>query len=106
MIEAIQITTTVDSREAAARIAGTLVERRLAACVQVLGPVTSTYWWEGKVESAEEWLCLIKTRSDAYEAVEAAIRTDHPYDVPEILATPIIAGHSHYIDWLLREVSS
>lgn len=105
MTDAIQVFTTVDSREAAQRLARVLVEGRLAACVQVLGPLQSTYWWEGAVESAEEWLCLIKATQDVYQALEEAIRASHPYDVPEILAVPVTAGHSAYIEWLARNVS-
>lgn len=101
----VQVFTTLDSRERAGETARRLVERRLAACVQVLGPLSSTYWWDGTVESAEEWLCVIKTAEDLYPAVERAIRENHPYDVPEILAVPVSAGYSEYIDWLRRELS-
>ncbi len=105
MTDAIQVFTTVDSREAAETIARVLVERRLAACVQVLGPLRSTYWWEGAIETAEEWLCLIKTTERAYTGLQEVIRENHPYDVPEILAVPVVAGHSDYIAWLESQVS-
>lgn len=105
MTDAMQVFTTVDSTDAANAIARVLVERRLAACVQILGPIQSTYWWEGKVESAEEWLCLIKTVADAYTDVEQAIRENHPYDVPEILAVPVTAGHSGYLAWIRDQIS-
>jgi periplasmic divalent cation tolerance protein len=103
--DVIQVFTTLDSQQAADNLGRTLVERRLAACAQVLGPISSTYWWEGAVESAEEWLCLIKTTWDAYGALEQAICESHPYDVPEILAVPVSAGHSAYLDWLRAQVS-
>jgi periplasmic divalent cation tolerance protein len=96
--------TTVDSRDAAAGIADALVRERLAGCVQVAGPISSTYWWNGAVESAEEWLCLIKTRQALFPEVEAAIRAVHPYDVPEILAIPVVAGGRDYLGWLASEL--
>ncbi len=100
----IQVVTSVGSRTDAQAIARTLVERRLAGCVQVVGPITSTYWWEGKVEEAEEYLCLIKTRQDMFTTLEATIASLHPYDVPEILALPVSAGSQRYLDWLKSEL--
>lgn len=104
MTDAIQVFTTVDSREAAGAIARALVERRLAACAQIVGPIESTYWWEGAVETAQEWLCIVKSTQERYPALESAIREHHPYDVPEILALPVSAGHSAYLDWLRGEL--
>ena len=83
-IRYIQVMTTVDDAEGAQRIADALVGARLAACVQVLGPIASTYRWQGEINNAQEWLCLAKTRADLYPQVEAAIRAAHSYDVPEI----------------------
>jgi periplasmic divalent cation tolerance protein len=102
----IQVLTTVDSREAAQRIASALVEQRLAGCVQVIGPVWSTYWWEGEVASDEEWMCLIKSKLPLYRTLEEAIRAVHPYDVPEILAVPILEGSRAYLAWLDGELRS
>ena len=99
----VQVFTTVDSKEAAQRIARTVVERRVAACAQVVGPITSTYWWQGAIETAEEWLCIIKSTEELYTSLEHAIQDHHPYDVPEILALPVTAGHAAYIDWLHGE---
>lgn len=65
----IQIVTTAGNEEQAEKIAKSLVENRLAACVQTVGPITSTYWWQGKIEKAQEWLCLIKSKTDLYEQV-------------------------------------
>lgn len=96
----IQITTTTESKEKAQLIADHLVEEKLAACVQVLGPITSTYRWKGKIETAPEWLCLIKTRESLYTEVEKAIRKIHSYETPEIIAVPIINGSVDYLDWL------
>jgi periplasmic divalent cation tolerance protein len=93
----VQVSTTVEKREDAEKIAALVVEKRLAACVQVLGPVKSTYWWQGKVEDAEEWLCLMKTRQDLYKPLEKAIKSIHSYDEPEIVALPIVEGSEGYL---------
>jgi periplasmic divalent cation tolerance protein len=103
MPDFLQVTTTAGSREEADRLALALVEARLAACVQVLGPITSRYWWQGVVEVSEEWLCLVKTTTARYPDVEAAIRRLHSYDEPEIVAVPVVAGSPSYLGWVLRE---
>jgi periplasmic divalent cation tolerance protein len=100
MGEYLQVTTTTDSGPAAERIAAEVVSRRLAGCVQIIGPIQSVYRWQGEVERAEEWLLLIKTAADQYTAVEAAIRELHSYEVPEIIAMPITAGSDGYLTWL------
>ncbi len=102
--EFVQVLAAVGSAKDARRIARLLVDERLAACVQVIGPITSTYRWKGKVETAREWLCLAKTRKSLYARVESAIRLNHPYEVPEILALPLSAGSRSYLAWLGREV--
>jgi periplasmic divalent cation tolerance protein len=101
--EFVQIVTTVASQEGAKKIAQTLVEQRLAGCVQMVGPVKSVYRWKGQVESAVEWQCWIKTRRSKYDAVANAIRQHHTYEVPEILAMPIVAGYEPYLQWLASE---
>ena len=106
MSEWLQVATTTAQKQDAERIASALVDQRLAACVQVVGPITSTYRWQNCVETSQEWLCLIKTSRDQYAAVEAAIAKLHPYDVPEIVATPIVAGSRSYLDWLRDELQS
>ncbi len=103
MSEHVQMSTATDSREAADKIAKTLVEERLAACVRVIGPVTSTYRWKGKVETTEEYLCLIKTRSALLKDVERMILHLHPYELPEIIALPIESGYPPYLEWLEDE---
>jgi periplasmic divalent cation tolerance protein len=105
MTAAIQIITTAGTFDDAQIIARALVTRRLAACVQVGGPVTSTYYWQGNLESSQEWLCVIKTAESRYAEVEAAIRELHSYELPEIVAVPIVAGSQAYLDWLAAEVS-
>ena len=101
----IQVNTTIDTQEGARRIASMLVEKRLAACVQVSGPITSTYWWQGRIEVAQEWVCTAKTRQDLYDAVEQAIRDVHSYEEPEILASPILAGSKGYLGWVAQETT-
>ena len=100
MTEFIQISTTIDTEQGAQAIAAALVERRLAACVQVSGPVRSVYRWQGVVERADEWLCTVKTRAALFPQVEAAIRQLHSYQCPEIIAVPIVDGAAAYFKWL------
>lgn len=101
----VQITTAASNREEADRIATTLVDRRLAGCVQIIGPIRSVYRWQGQIEHGEEWLCQIKTTGVQYAAVEAAIRELHSYECPEIIATPIVAGSAAYLQWLDEQTS-
>ena len=100
----IQITTTTDKKEVAERIAFRLVEEKIAACVQIVGPITSIYRWKGTIERAEEWQCIIKSREDLYKDIEHAIKSVHPYEVPEIIAIPIVAGSGAYLEWLRGEL--
>jgi periplasmic divalent cation tolerance protein len=104
MTEYVQVLTTVSSEEDAKRIADDLLARRLAACVQVVGPIVSRYRWQGNLEQAQEWQCLVKTEADLYERVEAAIRETHSYDEPEIIAMPVVAGSAGYLDWVSENV--
>ena len=104
MAEYIQIFTTTESRDVAEMISREVVGKRLAACVQIVGPITSTYWWEEKVQKTEEWLCMMKTRGQLYNELEKAIISLHPYEVPEIVALPIVSGSQRYLDWLEQEV--
>jgi len=102
--EPLQALTTAPSRVTASRIARTLIDRRLAACVQIVGPIESIYRWQGRVETAREWLCLIKTTRARFRAVAAAVAALHPYDTPEIVALPIAAGSKRYLEWLTASV--
>ena len=106
MADYIQVVTTAERKEDAERIARALVEARLAACVQVLGPITSTYRWKGAIETAQEWQCVAKTRGDLFPEIDEAIRGVHPYDVPEILAVPITAGSLAYLEWMEGELKA
>ena len=100
MNDYIQVFTTTETKEKAEQIAGVLVKEHLAACVQVSGPITSTYRWEGAVEKEQEWLCTIKTKRSLWGEVEHAIKSLHPYDVPEMVAIPVVAGSSEYLGWV------
>lgn len=105
MTDAIQITTTTGDRATAERIAAELVDRRLAACVQISGPLTSTYRWKERIEITEEWLCIAKSLAQNFGPIEELIRRLHPYDLPEILAVPVTDGSAAYLDWLRSESS-
>lgn len=105
MSAAVQIMTTASSREEAQRLADLLVEARLAACVQVVGPIRSTYRWQGQIERSEEWLCLAKSLQAAFPQIEQAIRAAHSYETPEIVALPIVAGSETYLAWLAAETT-
>ncbi len=104
MSDCIEVVTTTERREDADRIALALVEARLAACVQVAGPITSTYRWRGKIETTQEWQCRAKTNRRQFDKVEQAIRRIHSYEVPEILALPILAGSADYLAWMDEEL--
>lgn len=104
MAEFIQIITTCPSKAEAEKVATLLVEMRLAACVQVFGPISSAFWWKGKIDRTQEWMCVVKSTADSYDRIETAIRDHHPYEVPEILVMPVIAGNPDYLDWLRNEV--
>ena len=104
MPEYIQVVTTTEHRSDAESIARALVEERLAACVQVVGPISSTYRWRGDIQTAQEWQCWAKSRRDLYPEIERAIQRLHPYEVPEILAVLVLAGSPSYLAWLDGEV--
>ncbi|MFO7915296.1 MAG: divalent-cation tolerance protein CutA [Candidatus Krumholzibacteriales bacterium] len=100
----IQVITTVDDREDAQRIARAVVEKRLAACVQIIGPVSSMYWWEDNIVEENEHICLMKTRENLYRELEQAIIDEHAYEIPEIVAVPVSAGSAGYFEWMDREL--
>jgi periplasmic divalent cation tolerance protein len=104
MHEFIQVLTTTASREDAQLIADALVEQRLAGCVQIVGPIYSTFWWRGKIERSEEWFCIIKSEKGLYHDLEHTIKVHHPYEIPEIIAVPMVAGSQPYLQWLGQEL--
>lgn len=81
-----------------------MLERRLVACVQILGPIQSRYRWEGEVTQSSEYLLLVKTVAARVDSVTATIVDAHPYDVPEVLALPVVGGHRPYLDWVTENV--
>lgn len=99
------VSTTVDTEDAIHKLANLVIESRMAACAQISGPVKSIYWWDNKKEQAEEWTCSFKTTVDQYPNLEKVIREHHPYDVPEIILTPILNGHPDYLEWISAETN-
>src|SRR3954453_17778673 len=106
MSDCLQVMTAGASEEEAGKIAELLVERRLAACVQVVGPIVSRYRWEGEVEEGREGQGLVKKTRDAHGGGGGAIREVHSYDEPEIIATPIVAGSAGYLAWIEKNVDA
>jgi len=102
-MSALIVITNLPNREAALELARALVERRLAACVNILAECTSVYRWQGALETASEVPVLIKTRAAIYAEVEAAIKSLHPYDLPEIVAFPVERGLPEYLQWVSSE---
>jgi periplasmic divalent cation tolerance protein len=102
--DAIVVLITAGSREEAARLADILVVARLAACVQILPEIESVYHWKGNVERAAEILLLAKTTEANFAALEAAVRSLHTYETPEIIALPIVAASAPYLEWLTQNV--
>lgn len=101
----IQVITTVSRKKDAERLTKEIMDKRLGACVQIMGPIKSIYRWKDNVEKAREWVLVIKTSGALYKKVESAIKKIHPYEVPEIIAVPIIVGSADYLKWLSKEVS-
>jgi periplasmic divalent cation tolerance protein len=104
--DCVQVTTTLPDEAAAQRVAAALVTERLAACAQVVGPVSSTYRWRGDIEHATEWYCHLKTTAARVGRLETRIRELHPYEVPEVIAVPIARGNPDYLTWIEESVST
>ena len=99
-MSALIVITNAPDRDVALKIARALVERKLAACVNILAECTSVYRWQGRLETAAEVPLLIKTRAAIYSEVEAAIKSLHPYELPEIVAVSVERGLPDYLDWV------
>ena len=105
MTDKIVILSTCGSEVDARRIATHLIERRLAACVNITPGVTSVYRWKGAIETASEWMLLIKSRRDLVGKIEHEFATVHPYEVPELVALPIVDGGKEYLAWLGHQLA-
>lgn len=106
MDEVLLVLTNLPDRDSAQRIAHSLIENHAAACVNILAECSSVYRWQGKVEAASETPLLIKTTRSAYPRVEELIRSQHPYELPEIIVVSVVAGLPAYLQWVTQEVSS
>ena len=102
-MDSLLVFTNLPDRASAERLAALLVEQRLAACVNLLAPCQSAYRWNGEIQHDEEHPLLIKTAQDRYAAVEASIRAHHPYELPEIIAVPVVRGLPAYLNWVESE---
>jgi len=102
--QALQVTTTTSERKDADALARAILDQRLAACVQISGPIDSSYWWNDRLETAREWVVTIKTRKDLYKPLEKLLLEQHPYDQPEIVATAIAHISPGYMKWLNEQV--
>jgi periplasmic divalent cation tolerance protein len=103
-IEAVQVVTTTTEKKDAEALAQAALDKRLAACVQISGPIESRYWWNGRIEMASEWAVTIKTRRDLYKQLEKLLLELHPYDQPEIVATVVAEVSAGYLKWLTEQV--
>ena len=96
---------TTSTEEEAQKIAGLLLEKRKAACVNVVPRVNSRFWWQGKLDSAQESLLIIKTRAALVPQITDMVKKAHSYTVPEVVALPIVGGNEDYLDWVDQETS-
>ena len=100
------IMVTASSREEAEKIATTLLEKKLIACANILGPVSSRFWWQGKIDSAEEYIIFMKTKRELFDQVADNVKQLHSYEVPEIIALPIVEGTKPYLEWINSSLAS
>jgi periplasmic divalent cation tolerance protein len=99
-----QVTTTLPDQATAEHLGATLVQERLAACAQVVGPISSTYWWQGRVERSGEWYCHLKTTRARLPDIQRRVRELHPYELPELVAVPLVDGDQQYLKWIEESV--
>ena len=103
-MQPIVVTTSIDKEDAAHKLAELVLKKRLAACVQILPPVTSLYWWKGQIASDSEYLLNMKSDRKYFKRLAQAIRSLHSYEVPEIIATAIVEIDQHYASWMKEEL--
>ncbi|GAA0837825.1 divalent-cation tolerance protein CutA [Streptosporangium amethystogenes subsp. fukuiense] len=101
--DCVEVRVTTSSREEAERICSAVVGRRLAADCQIIAPIESVYWWEGEIQRSEELLLLMKTTAGRFEDLARRVRESHSYEVPQIVAVPLVVGNTDYLDWIRRE---
>ncbi len=106
MTDKIVVLSTCASADEAERLARRVIDDRLAACVNVLSPVRSFYRWKGKVEDSAEWLLIIKSSREKFDGLRAALESAHTYEVPEVIAIPIVDGAPNYLSWIERELQT
>lgn len=104
MTDKIVVFSTCGSEDEARKIAAALVEQHLAACVNILPPMTSVYRWKGQIESATEWLLVIKSGRELFEQLRLALEGAHSYELPEVIAIPIVDGSPNYMSWMEGEI--
>jgi periplasmic divalent cation tolerance protein len=104
MAEYIVVFVTASTKKEAQKIANTLLKKKLCACVNMIDGIKSLFHWEGKIDSAEETLLVIKTKKSAYTKLEKAVKSVHSYSTPEIIALPIISGSRDYLNWIQKTV--
>jgi periplasmic divalent cation tolerance protein len=104
MTDKIVVLSACDSEEQAARLARHLVELRLAACVSIVPGARSVYRWKGEIENTPEWLLVIKSRRDLFASIRTELAKIHSYEVPELLALPVVEGAENYLAWMGREL--
>src|SRR5579862_4129008 len=100
MTDKIVVFTTCGSEEEARKLASVLIEKHMAACVNIIAPVISVYRWKGAVEEAKEWMLIVKSRRDRFEELRVVLEAAHSYELPEVLAIPVVAGSPTYLAWL------
>jgi periplasmic divalent cation tolerance protein len=99
-----QVTTTLPDQATAEQLGATLVQERLAACAQVVGPISSIYWWQGRVERSGEWYCHLKTTRARLPDIQRRVLELHPYELPELVAVPLVDGDQRYLKWIEESV--
>jgi periplasmic divalent cation tolerance protein len=103
MTDKIVVFTTCGSEEEARTLASALIEKRMAACVNITSPVTSVYRWKGVLEQTQEWMLIIKSRRERFEELRHVLETAHSYELPEVLALPVVEGSPNYLTWVEEE---
>jgi len=105
MTDFIKVVVTIDNKEIAKKLANLSIENKIAACCQISGPITSIYRWKGKIETAEEYYCIFKTKKKLFKKLEKLIKSNHPYEVPEIISFKIEKGNATYLNWIADETN-